>query len=62
MAVEDHPKYEPWRTASDNYLAAEVRFIIVRMAEPSASTYALAKRDRDKAMSAYLEIIDELDL
>ena len=62
MAVEDHPKYKQWRKASDNYIAAEERFIAVRLDEPSASTWALAKRDRDKALSAYLAIIDELDL
>ena len=62
VAVEDYPKYKQWRKASDNYLAAEERFIAVRMAEPSASTWALAKRNRDKALSAFLEIIDELDL
>lgn len=62
MAVEGPPKYKQWRKASDRYLAAEERFIVVKMSEPSAPTWALAKRDRDKALSAFLEIIDELDL
>ena len=61
MAVEDHPKHKIWRMASDNYLAAEERFISVRQGKPSASAFSQAKIARDKALSAYLEIIDELD-
>ena len=61
MAVEDHPKHKKWRSASDHYLAAEERFISVRLGKHTDSAFSQAKIARDKALSAYLEIIDELD-
>jgi hypothetical protein len=61
VAIADHPKNKAYRSASDAFIAAEIRFISILTVKHSDLALSAARIERDKALAAYLNIIDELD-